>query len=494
MPTQHNAPLAAQGRTSGIIASGAERGWNVALRAKGSSELEIAVYDVIGQSFWGDGISSKDFLAKLRAAPEAKKISLRVNSVGGVVDEAKAMVNLLLERAANGVEIVATVDGLAASSASYLLTAASRVEMPANAFQMVHGVRGGARGTAGDLEEAAALFRRLNDQLAEAYAAASERRGKKKTKQSYLDLFAAGDTYLDADQAIEYGLADSKIENLKAAACLADIADLSGAPEELRSAIYVRASLPVGEQQPAPIASREPQSPAHSAVPPVAANTTRDTREGNDIMKMISLAAVAAALGMTAGQIEAAEERDVLDAVGSLKKRAESPSPSVAVSGVQLMGVATEAEASAKIQEFQRGILQILGAAGKASVPEAVVTFAEWKEQASHATALTKQVGSLTEECRVAKRDAAIEKMSRDGFLPPSRHEWARAQFATAESVETFCAGMPKGFFNGIKSEVTDLEDAALTALTAEEKTICKVLGMTEAKYLEEKKLLRKAS
>src|SRR6185436_14957765 len=100
-----------------------ERTWNVAIRAKGEEALEIAVYDIIGKDFFGEGISSKDLLAKLRSAPKAKTIDLRVNSIGGLVDEAKAMVNLLHERAAAGVEITGWVDGLAASSAAYLLTA-----------------------------------------------------------------------------------------------------------------------------------------------------------------------------------------------------------------------------------------------------------------------------------------------------------------------------------------------------------------------------------
>lgn len=456
----------------------AERGWNVALRAKSTTELEIAVYDVIGQSFWGDGISSKDFLAKLRAAPDAKKISLRVNSVGGIVDEAKAMVNLLLERAANGVEIVATVDGLAASAASYLLTAATRVEMPANAFQMLHGVRGGVRGTAGDLEEAAALFRRMNEQLAEAYAAASERRGKKQTKATYLELFAAGDTYLDADQAIEYGLADAKIETLKAAACLADIGDLSSAPAELRSAPYVVLASAAPPQDPA-----GPDARQSNPLPIIG-------KEDN--MKMISLAAIAAVLGFTAEQIEKAEEKDILDAAGKLKEQASQPA-AISVSGVKLLGVANEAEATAKIQEFQRGMMQLLGTTTKASIAEAMAVVLEWKTSGEQVGDLTRQVAKLTEESRIAKRDAAIEKMSREGTLPPARHEWARAQFTTADAVETFCAGMPKGFFSSIRNEITEAEDGAALALTSDEKQICRVLGMTEAQYLEEKKLLRKA-
>jgi ATP-dependent protease ClpP protease subunit len=223
-----------------------ERAWNVAIRAQGESALELVVYDVIGQNFWtGEGITSKNVLDKLRSAPKAKKIDLRVNSVGGLVDEAKAMVNLLGERGAAGVEIVGWVDGIAASSAAFLLTAAQRVVMPANAFQMIHGVRAGVRGTAEELEAGAALMRRTNAQLAEAFAAASARRGKGKTKEDFLAAFAAGDLYLDADQAIEWGLADEKLEATKLAACLADLTDFGEArlgeiPAPVRAAPYVR--------------------------------------------------------------------------------------------------------------------------------------------------------------------------------------------------------------------------------------------------------------
>lgn len=244
----------------------APRSWNVAVRAVGSEELEIAVYDVIGASFWGDGITSKDVLNKLRAAPKAKTINLRVNSVGGIVDEAKGMVNLFEERTSNGVNIVATVDGIAASAASYLLTAASKVIMPANAFQMIHGARSGRMGTAEDFEAAAALMRKYNDQLAAAYAAASARRGKGKTKEDFLAAFAAGDLYLDADEAIEWGLADEKRDAVKVAACLADIEGLANAPSALTSAPYVRAHAVATQTAPAP----PPAAPETIAEPPRA--------------------------------------------------------------------------------------------------------------------------------------------------------------------------------------------------------------------------------
>lgn len=191
--------------------------WRFECRAKGT-KLEIAIHDIIGGSLFEQGVTSKSVLEALRAAPDAQEIAVRVNSVGGLVDEAKGIVNLLAERAAAGVRVTGYVDGLAASAASYVLTACQRVVMPSNTFQMVHQGHGRAHGTASDFEEVASVLRRINVQLAEAYAGASARRGKRKTKEDFLALFAKGDTYFDADEAIAWGLADEKVEALPVAA------------------------------------------------------------------------------------------------------------------------------------------------------------------------------------------------------------------------------------------------------------------------------------
>jgi ATP-dependent protease ClpP protease subunit len=295
----------------------AERSWNVALRAQGADALELAVYDVIGQDFWtGEGITSKDVLAKLREAPKAKKIDLRVNSVGGLVDEAKAMVNLLAERASAGVEIVGWVDGLAASSAAYLLTAAKRVVMPANAFQMIHGVRGGVRGTVEDIEAGAALMHRTNDQLAEAFAAASARRGKGKTKGDFLAAFAKGDLYLDADEAIAWGLADEKLEAVKLAACLADLSSFEDVHPALLNAPFVTLNGVAPTRAPAP----QPITPPGPVVPAVKPN---NGQEKNTMSKaVLNLVAIATCLGFTAEAAEQADEETVIKSINKLKTSA----------------------------------------------------------------------------------------------------------------------------------------------------------------------------
>src|SRR5690606_21310383 len=130
------------------------------------------------------------------------------------------------------------VDGIAASAASFLLTAAHRVVMPSNTFQMLHEVRGVFRGTAKELAAGSELVQRTTRHLAESYAAASQRRGKGKTADDFLALFAKGDTYFDAAEAIEWGLADERTVAVQMAACLVDLAELAAPPQALRVAPY----------------------------------------------------------------------------------------------------------------------------------------------------------------------------------------------------------------------------------------------------------------
>lgn len=255
----------------------AEKSWTVALRAPTAEKLEISVYDFIGESFFGDGVSAKDVLAKLTAAPKATEITLRINSSGGVVDDAKAMVNLLAERKAQGAKVLAFVDGMAASSASYLTTVADHVTVASNAFVMFHQARTGRMGNAKEMAETAELLTRINEQLADGYASAAARRGKSKDKAAFLEAMAKGDTYLDADQAIEWGLADAKSEPLKAVAILADISALADAPDLLTAAPYVkRAAAPVPvaqlETPPDPVVQDDPKpSPTTGKEDPIMA-------------------------------------------------------------------------------------------------------------------------------------------------------------------------------------------------------------------------------
>lgn len=371
--------------------------WQVELRAAPAADkLEIAVHDVIGQSFWEDGVTSKDFLAALRSAPKAKDIELRINSVGGVVDEAKGMGNLLAERAANGVTITAYVDGIAASAASYLLTFAHRVVMPSNTFQMLHEARGGVRGTAKDVEDYAELLRRTSDQIAEGYAAASARRGKGKTKEDFLALFAKGDTYLDADEAIEWGLADEKLEPLQVAACLVDLGERAeSAPEALKAAPYVGKQARPDNTTTSQGESRAAPEPTKPPITPPGPSAREDNAAGD------------------------AEENPMMKAINKALSLPEDAEETVAVAAVQKLC------ANARIgEELER----LVGATGDAALG-AVRALKSAKEQSDH---LAAEVAKL--KVTTARRDfeAELQRGRSERKLTPHEAKHYQEKFDAA--------------------------------------------------------------
>src|SRR5690606_23555112 len=97
----------------------------------------VWLYDVIGADAWG-GISASQFVQDV-ARIQAPVIHLRINSPGGDVFDARAMVTALREHPAR---IVAHIDGLAASAASYIALAADDVQMSDGAFLMIHNAWG----------------------------------------------------------------------------------------------------------------------------------------------------------------------------------------------------------------------------------------------------------------------------------------------------------------------------------------------------------------
>ena len=85
--------------------------------------------------------------------------------------------------------------------------------MPANATMMIHNAWTYASGGAEDLRKTADELDRINDQIADIYAA---RTGKDKADIS--DLMTA-ETWMSGTEALDMGFVDELIENKKVAAC-----------------------------------------------------------------------------------------------------------------------------------------------------------------------------------------------------------------------------------------------------------------------------------
>lgn len=133
---------------------------------RGQAEDTMYVYGVIGDSFFDDGITSEEFAQAVRGS-KAARLNLRINSPGGDVFEGVAMAQALRDFPG---ELVAYVDGLAASAATLLTTAAKQTLMAKGSMLMVHQASILAMGNADDLIEQAALLEKVDGQIAQQYA------------------------------------------------------------------------------------------------------------------------------------------------------------------------------------------------------------------------------------------------------------------------------------------------------------------------------------
>lgn len=175
----------------------------------GADEVQIDIYGDIGDSWWGDSVSAKELLDMIAEA-KGKPITLCINSGGGSVFDAFAMMGALR---AHDAKVTARVDGLAASAASFLLAAADEVVMSSVAWIMIHDATGRCFGRAEDMRETADWMDRVNAQLAGIYAKRSGR-----SQEEFAEAMSKT-TWYTADEALEHGLVDSVTEAVQVAAC-----------------------------------------------------------------------------------------------------------------------------------------------------------------------------------------------------------------------------------------------------------------------------------
>lgn len=167
----------------------------------GNDPAEMWLYDEIVEPFlasMGWGISAGTVADELKGI-SADRIVLHVNSPGGDVFEAHAIYNLLRNHDA---EIDVQVDGLAASAASYIAMAGDSVTMSGGAMLMIHDAIGLTYGNAADHTDMSGRLDKISDGIAALYA---ERAGG--TVDEWRDAMRA-ETWYDADEAVEAGLAD----------------------------------------------------------------------------------------------------------------------------------------------------------------------------------------------------------------------------------------------------------------------------------------------
>lgn len=169
------------------------------IRNASGDEAEVYIYDEIGS--WG--ITAKQFVDELQAV-KAKTINLRVNSPGGDVFDAVAIYNALKHHPA---AVHAVVDGIAASSASFITQAGDTVLMATGATMMIHEPSGMVMGDAGDMAKMAETLEKMGDTIASFYVG---RAGG--TEAEWRERMRA-ESWYRAQEAVDIKLADGLVDS-----------------------------------------------------------------------------------------------------------------------------------------------------------------------------------------------------------------------------------------------------------------------------------------
>lgn len=180
------------------------REWfNIQMQASG--EAEILIYDAIGASFWDENVvTAKKFAEEFKdiVAKDPSQINVRINSPGGNVFDGAAIFNII---AAERARVVTFVDGLAASIASVVALAGSKVVMSENALFMIHNPTTCTCGDAHDMRKTADVLDKVTGTIANTYVAKTE--ATLETVQAKMD----DETWFTADEAEAFGLVDEVV-------------------------------------------------------------------------------------------------------------------------------------------------------------------------------------------------------------------------------------------------------------------------------------------
>lgn len=187
--------------------------------------LDIDVYGGIGDEFDEGGVTAVSFVRALRDA-DGEDVTIHINSSGGSVFDANTMAEAL--RGYKG-HTTASIEGLAASAASYFALTADDVVINPSALMMIHNPWDFVVGDAEDMRKKADMLDKARSTISAQYARKTGR-----TVDEIEGLMDA-ETWFTAQEAVEFGLVDRMSDSEPIAACVKteDMKRFRNAPEGL---------------------------------------------------------------------------------------------------------------------------------------------------------------------------------------------------------------------------------------------------------------------
>jgi len=178
--------------------------WNWA-RDEESGVRTLYLDGVIAEESWfDDDVTPKAFKADLTAGEG--DIVIWLNSPGGDCIAASQIYAMLMDYKGN---VTVKIDGIAASAASVIAMAGTTVLMAPTALMMIHNPLTVAIGDTEEMMKAIAMLDEVKESIINAYEIKT---GLSRAKLSHL---MDGETWMNANKAIELGFADDLIEDEK---------------------------------------------------------------------------------------------------------------------------------------------------------------------------------------------------------------------------------------------------------------------------------------
>lgn len=178
--------------------------WNPAIQAAVENTSEtITVYGVIGEDWYGEGVTLKRIDAALRSIGE-RDVTVYINSPGGDMFEGIAIYNRLKQHSH---KVTTKVLGMAASAASIIYLAGSDRQVASSAFLMIHNCWTFLAGNRHYLRDVASDMEEFDAAMADLYAETSGQ-----TSEDMAELMD-DETYIRGKRAVELGLATSVLSS-----------------------------------------------------------------------------------------------------------------------------------------------------------------------------------------------------------------------------------------------------------------------------------------
>ncbi len=154
------------------------------------------------ESWFDDDITPSIFAAELNAG--SGPVTIWLNSPGGDVVAAAQIYNMLIDYPGT---VTVNIDGIAASAASVIAMAATKVAMSPVSMLMIHNPATMAVGDKDELARAMSMLDSVKESILNAY---QEKTGMSRAKLSKL---MDAETWMDARAAIDMGFADELLIN-----------------------------------------------------------------------------------------------------------------------------------------------------------------------------------------------------------------------------------------------------------------------------------------